>query len=62
MAVQAEQDKVNSSFLDYVSSDPFKILTSHIPHNQTEKALKGRDEFFVSAGGGVCEESYLIFK
>jgi hypothetical protein len=53
LGVQAKQDGVTSQFLDYVSSDPFIILTSHIPHNQTPKALKGNEDFFISAGGGV---------
>ena len=50
--IAAEKRGLKSKFLHDACNDPFILLTSHIPHNQTIKAISNKDIFV--AGGGLA--------
>lgn len=59
----AQQSGVDSNFLKEATSEPFVLLTSHIPHNQTLKTDHSSNKFLTTAGGGMStfvEDGYGI--
>lgn len=51
--IAAQKRGFKSKFLHEACNDSFVLLTTHIPHNQTIKAIKNND-VYISAGAGLA--------
>lgn len=57
LQIAAQQNGTDIKFLNEAVNEPFMLFTTHIPHGQTPKTDHSKNDFLISAGGGLAPAS-----